>query len=122
NGFSGDTIEDVHERLFRDLGDGFDTPSIDSDVNQVGCRRRVVVPQPVAYELVVPDLLAGRSLDADEAVAIETVSQAVPTVIVVGRCANREIDVAKLFVRAHGRPDVGVAGLLPGVVLPGLDA
>ena len=43
-------------------------------------------------------------------------------VIIVGRRADRQIDVAELLVGAHRRPDIGVAGFLPGFLLPGLDA
>ena len=96
--------------------------SVDGDVDQIGRGRRVVVPQSMADELVVPDLLAGRRVEAHEAVAIEAVSGAMAAVVVVGRRADRQIDVAELLVGAHRRPDVGVAGFLPGVLLPGLDA
>ena len=41
---------------------------------------------------------------------------------VVGRRADRQVDVAELLVGAHRRPDVGVAGFLPGILLPGLVA
>ena len=73
-------------------------------------------------ELVVPYLLAGRRLDADKTVAVETVSGAMPALVVVGRRADRRIDIAELLVGTHGRPDVRIARLLPGVLLPGFDA
>ena len=41
---------------------------------------------------------------------------------IVGRRAERKVDVAELFIGAHDRPDVGVAGVLPGAVLPSLVA
>src|SRR5215510_6852269 len=74
------------------------------------------------HDLVVPDLLAGRRVDADEALTVEAVAGPVAAVIVVGRRRDRQIDVAELFVRAHRRPDIGVARFLPGLLLPGLDA
>ena len=69
-------------------------------------------------ELVVPDLLAGRRIETDEALAIEPVAGAMAAVIVVGRRAYRQIDVTEFLVRAHRRPDIGVAGLLPGIPSP----
>src|SRR3979490_1962127 len=73
-------------------------------------------------ELVVPDLLAGRSINADQAVAIEAVAGPMPAIIIVGRRTHWQVNVAKLLVGAHRRPDIGVASFLPGFLLPSLDA
>src|SRR5437016_5278202 len=81
--------------------------------------RWVVVPQTVMDQLVMPDHLAGRDIQTDEALAVKPVAEAVAAEIIVGRRAHGQIDVAQLLVRAHRRPNVGVAGFLPGLVLPG---
>ena len=43
-----------------------------------------------------------------------------PAVPVVGGGADRQVDVAQLRVGAHDAPGVGVAGIRPGVVFPGV--
>src|SRR5439155_20562477 len=83
---------------------------------------RVVVPQAVVHELVVPDFPACGGFDADQAFAIKPVARTMAAIIVVGRRTHRQIDIAEFLVRTHRRPDVGVASLLPGILFPGLDA
>jgi len=106
--FARDAVEHVDKGLLTDLGYGLDALPSDRDVDQVRRGRRVVVPQPVPDELVVPDLLARCRLDADETVTIEAVTGAMSTVVVVGGCADRQIDIAEFLVGTHGCPDVGV--------------
>src|SRR5262249_12530746 len=115
-------IEDVHEGLLGNLRHSLDATFTDGDVDKVGRGRRVVVPQSMPDELVVPYLLAGRRLEAHEAVAIKAVPWTMPAIVVVGGRADRQINVAELLIRAHWRPDVGVPGFLPGIVLPSLDS
>src|SRR5947207_14468480 len=74
------------------------------------------------HELVVPDLFTGRCFETDQTVAIKTVAGAMAAIIVVGRRADRQIDVAEFLVGAHRRPDIGGAGFLPGFLFPGLDS
>src|SRR5258708_12888017 len=73
-------------------------------------------------QLIVPDLPAARHIEADQTVAIEAVAQTVAAVVIVGRRADRQVNVTQLFVGAHRRPDIGIPRLLPGFLLPGLDA
>jgi hypothetical protein len=49
------TVENIAEPLLAHLCDSLDILSVHPDVNQVGCRRQVVVPQPVVDHLKVPD-------------------------------------------------------------------
>src|SRR5688572_12386401 len=44
---SGDAVEHVDEALLAHLGDGLDGRPVDDHVDEVRCRRRVVVPEPV---------------------------------------------------------------------------
>ena len=118
----GGAVEDVAEGLLAHLGQGLDRPAVHRDVGQHGRRRQVVVPQAVVHELVVPDALPGGGLHADQALAEEVGPGAVAAVVVVGRRARRQVDVAQLLVGAHGRPHVGLPEVPPGVVLPGLVA
>ena len=42
------------------------------------------------------------------------------TVVIVGRRAERQVDVAQCVIRAHHRPDVRCPRRLPRTVFPGL--
>ena len=112
DGLAGRAVEDVDEALLRRLGDRLDLFAVDGYVDQVRRRRHVVVPQPVVDELEVPHLLAGRRVEADQALGA-----AVP---VVRRRAGGQVDVAEFRVAAHHGPDVRVATVRPGFVLPRL--
>ena len=81
----------------------------------------VVVPDAVVHGLEVPHALAGPDVEGDEALGEEVVAEAVAAVVVVGRRAGRQVDVAELVVDAEGGPDVGAAGVAPRVVQPGVD-
>ena len=72
---AGDAIEHVDEGLLGDLRDRLDALAVDGDVDQVGRGRQVVVPQAVMDDLEVPDPLAGRHVEADEAFAEEVVAR-----------------------------------------------
>ena len=82
-------VEDEAEALFGDLGHGLDFPASDVDIDEVGCRRQIVVPHPVVGDLEVPDALARSGVEADEALGEEVVAGTVPAVIVVSRGAHR---------------------------------
>src|SRR5205807_7389968 len=60
--------------------------------------------------------------DTDETVAIKPVAGTVAAIVIIGRRAHRQIDIAEILVRAHRRPDIGVTGLPPRLPLPALDA
>src|SRR5207245_9434734 len=119
---ASDAIEHVDERLLGYLRHRLDRLSADRDVDQGWRRRGVVIPQAVMHELVVPDLLAGGRFDTDEAVAIKPGAGAMAAIVIVGRRAHGQIDIAENLVRTHRRPDIGVADLPPRFPLPGLDA
>src|SRR5262245_54436268 len=74
------------------------------------------------YHLEVPDSCAGLCLERHQTLGKEVVARALSPVIIIGRRRERQIDVAQLLVAAHQRPDIRVAGILPGVVLPRFDA
>jgi hypothetical protein len=82
---AGDAVENIDEGLLGHLRDRLDALSADADIDQIGRGRRVVIPQPVMHELIVPDLLAGRRIEAHQAVAIEAIAGTVAAVVVVGR-------------------------------------
>jgi hypothetical protein len=96
---AGAAIEDVGERLLRQLHDGRDPLSVDGDVDQDWMRRHVVVPDVVMNELLVPHLLAGLRLDGHECVAIEVVARPMAAVDVVGWRLDRQVDVTELGIR-----------------------
>ena len=121
-GPSGRAVEDERERLLRELHDRLDRLSIDSDVGEDRSRRQVVVPQIVVDDLIVPRTFAGQASDAHERVGKDIVTEPVPTVHVAGRRRQRQIGQPLLLVGADERPQVRLAAVRPGVVLPGLAA
>ena len=70
----------------------------------------------------MPDPLAGLRVDGDDAFGEQVVAEAVAAVVVAGRRAGRQVDVPELVVGAQRRPDVGVAGVAPRLVQPGVGA
>src|SRR5450432_2708345 len=74
---AGDAIEHIDKSLLCYLRHRLDRLSRHGDIDQVECGRRIVIPQPVMNELIVPDLLARRRVETHEALAIETVAWAV---------------------------------------------
>src|SRR5438132_1631961 len=113
-------VEDIAEALLAHLSDGLHRLSVNSDVNQVGCTREVVVPQPVVDHLKMPDALAGSRIQADQTLSKEAVAGTMNTVVIVRRRAERQVDVAQCVIRAHHRPDVRCPRRLPRTVLPSL--
>ena len=113
-------VEDKAKALFGDLGHGFDFPIPNFDIDEVGRSRQIVVPHPVVGGLEVPDALARSGVEADEALGEEIVSRAVPAVVVVGRGAHRQIDIAQFGIGAHQGPDIGVSSVFPRAVFPSL--
>jgi hypothetical protein len=110
----------VAEALLTHLHHSLNRLSVHLNVNQVGCAREVVVPQPVVGHLKVPDALAGPRIQADQTVTKEAVAGTVDPVVIVRRRTERQVDVAQCFVRAHHRPNISCARRLPGIILPGL--
>ena len=120
--FPGHPIEDVGERLLRYLRQRLDLAAVHRDVDELRRGRKVVVPQPVMDGLEVPHPLAGVGVEADDALREQVVAEPVAAVEVVRRRRDRQVDVAKFLVDRHHVPDVRVAAVLPGVVLPCVDA
>ena len=119
---AGGAVEDVGETLLADLRERLDRPAVDLDVDESRRGREVVVPDPVVDRLEVPDPLPGLGVDGDDALGEEVVAEAMAAVVVAGRRAGRQIDVAELVVGAQRRPDVGVARVAPRLVQPGIGA
>ena len=67
--FSGFTVEDKDESLFRQLSDCLDLPSFDVNVHQNRGCRRIIVPQTVMHGLVVPDAFPRFGIYGNEALA-----------------------------------------------------
>src|SRR4029453_16489399 len=113
-------VEHENVSLLGHLRDCLDAPPVDRYVDEVGGRRQVVIPDVVSGELVVPDPLTRAGVEAHQRVAEEIVAVSVAAVVVVGRRAEGQVNVAQLLVGAHQRPHVGVADGFPRVVLPRL--
>src|SRR4029453_11645924 len=73
------------------------------------------------HHLEVPDSFAGLRLEHHQTLGKEVVTRALSPIIIIARCTEGQIDVAQLLVAAHDRPDIRIAGMLPGVVLPRFD-
>ena len=112
-------VEHEDPTLLGDLRDGRDLPPADRDVDKVGRRREIEVPDVVVDDLVVPDAATGPRVETDDAVREQVVALAVAAVEVVRRSADRQVDVAEFQVGGHRRPDVGAADPFGGAVLPG---
>ncbi len=72
------------------------------------------------HGLEVPHAFSGGRVEAHEAFREQVVAGTMSAVIVVGRRAERQIDVAELIVNGEHRPDVGRAGVVGGAVVPGV--
>ena len=68
----------------------------------------------------MPLALARLAVESHQALGEQVVAQPVAAVPVVRRRAERQVDEAEILIRRDQRPDVRVARVLPGVVLPGL--
>ena len=82
--------------------------------------RQVEVPQPVVNRLEVPRELARAGVQRHQRLRVEVVAQAVPAVVVVGRRADSRIHEPPFLVHDHRRPGIGVPGVVPAAILPGL--
>ena len=61
-------------------------------------------------------------MQGHEGIGEQVVAEAVAAIIVGHRRSDRQIDQPQLFIRAHQGPDIGAAGVFPGVVWPGIVA
>ncbi len=116
--FAGLAIEHEREALFCDECDGPNRAAVHGEVAQDRRGGRVVVPEAVVDDLVMPDPQAGRRVEAHEALREEVVAQPVAAVEVVRRRFDREVDEPEVEVRAHQRPHARVACVRPRLVLP----
>src|SRR6185369_15128720 len=89
----------------------FDLPAVYLDVAEHRRGRQIIIPDAVVHRLIVPDSLARFGFKTEKALGVEVVSQPVSTVPVIGWRAERNIDITQVFVRAHQRPVVGIAGV-----------
>ena len=113
-------VEDVGERGLRHLRQRLDGLAVHHDVHDVRGGADVVVPDAVVDGLEVPDTLAGLDVEADDALGVDVVAEALAAVVVVRRRRQRDVDVAEFLVGGEHGPGVGVALHAPGFVLPGL--
>ena len=119
---AGGAIEDVGEALLADLRERLDRAAVDLDVDESRRGGEVVVPDAVVDRLEVPDPLSRLGVDGDDALGEQVVAEAVAAVVVAGRGAGRQVDVAELVVGGERGPDVGVARVAPRLVQPRVGA
>ena len=74
------------------------------------------------HHLEVPDSDAGLRLERHQALGKEIMARVLSPIIIIARRTEGQIDVSQLLVAAHDRPDIRIASMLPGVVLPRFDA
>ena len=117
---AGNPVENVQKSLFGHLGNGLDLLAVNLDVDQGRRRGQVVVPETVMHRLEMPNPLAGLRIDTHQALREQIVSQSVTAVPIVGRRANRQVDITQVQVSAHHGPHIGVAAVAPRAVLPGV--
>jgi hypothetical protein len=119
---AGEAVEHIAEPLLGDLGHGFDAASLDREVDQIRRGGQVIIPQAMMHQLEVPDSSAGLRFECDETFGKEVIARALPPIIIIGRRREGQVDVAQRLIAAHHRPDIRIAGVFPGLVLPGVDA
>ena len=120
HGLAGPAVEGVHEPGLAGDRDRVDDLAVHLDGHQHGRAGQVEVPQPVVDGLVVPRQLAGAGVERDQRLGVEVVAQPVAAVVVVRRGADAGEEQSALLVHHHRRPRVGVPGVVPAAVLPGL--
>ena len=96
--------------------------TIDIDVEQHGRSGRVVIPDVVVDELVMPDTFTGFDVQRDQAGTVKIVAGAKAAVIIDRNAVRRDVDDATFLIGRHWRPGGDVAGVLPGIVFPGVVA
>ena len=111
--FAAGAVEHEDKALFGNLCEGLDAFAVDSNVREGGRGWRVVIPDVVMGGLKVPDAFAGFGIEADDACTEEIVAGAVAAIVVIGRSAEGEVDVAKRFVAAEGCPGAYAPAALP---------
>src|SRR5262245_7595030 len=122
HGLTGDSIEHVQPRLFVWLRYRLDRPAVDGDIGQNRRTRNIPVPEIVVNELVVPDSLAGREIEGNQAVGKEVGARPMTAVGVAGWHLYRDVDAVELLIDRHLSPNTGIARITPRVLLPGVDA
>ena len=73
-------------------------------------------------ELIVPDAASGFHVETNDTVGKKVVAGPMTAVVVAGWCFDRKINVAQFEICTDRRPDCGIAGVLPGIVAPGVVA
>ena len=112
------TVKRVHEAGLADDGDCVHSATIDlGRVKNRGCRQ-VVVPEAVVNRLEVPEKRSRARVHREQRLGVEVVAEPVPSVVVVARSADAEVEHASLLVDDHGRPRIGVSCHFFGAVLP----
>ena len=111
-------VQHVHERLLGHLGQDLPALAIHRHVSQHRRGGQVVVPDAVVHRLEMPHALSCSRVERHDAFGKEVVPGPVAAVVIVGRRARGQVDVAEFLVRAHHGPDVGAAAVLPRLVLP----
>ena len=119
---AGLAVEGEGHALFGGLNRHRHFLAVDGDVDQDRHVRQVVVPDRVMDRLEVPDPLAALDVYGDGAGAEQVVPRPEPAVVVDGRRIGGDVDDAALHIGRQRRPRGDVAGPVPGVVLPGVEA
>src|SRR5262249_23533565 len=120
--FAGLTIEKKDEALLRGLRDGVDRFSVMLDCEQHGRRRKVAIPDVVAYGLKVPEAFAGARVESQQTIGVEIVANPVDAVKIGGGGAGWNVDDAASIVESHAGPIVRGAAGFPCVGRPSLIA
>src|SRR5262249_5815925 len=117
-----DAIEKIDETLFGQLRDGIDGVAIAADGEEHGGRRKVAVPEIVAYGLKMPKALAGVGVQGDQAISEEVIAHTVGGIKIGSSRTCRDINDAASHVDGHTGPVVGGTAGFPGALRPGVIA
>ena len=117
--YPGGTIKDVGKSLFSYLGNGLDLSPVYGNVDQVGCRGCVIVPDAMMNHLEVPDSLPCACVQGNQALGEEIVPGSVTTEKIISRCFHRQIDEPEFQIGTQLRPCTTITCISPGLFLPG---
>src|SRR5581483_8749612 len=116
------TIEQEDMTGLGNLSHRINKPAVAAHVDKAGRRWEIPVPHIVAHTLEVPDALAGLGLEGKHAIGEQIVADPVRTIKVESCRAGGDKYKPSPLIKAHPRPIVGAANVLPRLLWPGFVA
>ena len=119
---AGHAVEHIQETGLARVRHGVDAAAVVAHGDELRRRHVVEIPEIVMHGLEMPEPFAGARVERQQAVGEEIRAVPIRAVEIVGRRSGRDVDDAALLVDRHRAPVVRAAGVLVGVLRPGLVA